>query len=143
MTSNISLTTNEMANKNDQGRTCRVQLCYDKALAYRGDPAAPKFGKTYYRVMRTTFQVTDGPANALDVRDENEEVDAVWVEAVTKSRSAVPMRERLNSILQTRGPCKQAELVGLLSHALELRPAEMGGQLRLLLNNIKYIIIIT
>ncbi len=73
-------------------------MYHDKKLHILSDPAAPKFGKLYFRKIRTDFQISGGPKHALDVKDETEEPSADWVEAVTRSRAALPSREKLNAL---------------------------------------------
>ena len=86
-------------------------------------------GKLYHRAKRDLFTISDAGDGALEVVDESEEPTAAWVSAIMSSRGAQPHREKLVELLQTAGPCKQCDLVGLLSHGLELPLTDEGAKL--------------
>lgn len=121
------------------GKTLRETLRADKVASMIGTEPALTMGKIYYRNLREKFQRAESGSAALVVENDSEEPSAAWVEALTRSRSALPARERLNDLLQSAGPPKQCEYVALLLHALELKATDVNGQLGVLLNIIRFI----
>lgn len=127
----------ELDGRTVDGKNFRQRLRDDKKLVLMKADGAPTIGKLYYQRLREMYQITDGGPDALSVRSD-EEPGAAWVDAVDRSRAAAPKREMLNDMLQSEGPCKQCEFVGLLTHGLELNTCEHGEQLTTVINIVKY-----
>lgn len=109
------------------GKTLYQRLLLDKQLE-AADPrcCGIKFGKRCFAKLRLD-DALEQSSQGLDIRDESLTCSPSLLEAVRASRTSAS-RERLNQWLQTAGAPNQTELVGLLSHLLELRPWLGGSQ---------------
>ena len=122
------------------GITCFEKILKDKNKQ-RDDPECTiVFGKVYYNEIRCLFQLGRGNADGLDVQDESLPCSPALLEAVRKSRAANAQRDALIEWLKTAPKCNQTELVGLLSHLLELKPWLGGMQFQVLIEAIRYIV---
>ena len=122
------------------GKTLFQRIMNDK-LAEAANPAGCKikFGKHYFSQLRRDY-ITDAPDDTLQVKDDNVICCPKLFEAVRASRGALSSRDKL--VLWLTG-CdhapNQTELVGLLSHLLELRPWLGGTQFSVCMEGLKFL----
>lgn len=130
----------EIYSKTIDGQTLYNRLLADKTLEAL-DPAGctVKFGKRYFMKLRSEYG-NDGIGEKLSVNDEIVECSPKLIEAVDASRSAQGGRDMLVQWLQTAGLPNQTEMVGLVSHLLELRPRSGGSQFQTCLEALKMMV---
>ena len=105
-------------------------MLYDKGLVYNESPDAPPVGGPYYRDRKAEFQTRVAVDGELEIADESVQISVPLFHAVDQSRLTIPQRDKLVQWLKS---CKkdpnQSEIVGLLSHGLELKPLLGEGHL--------------
>lgn len=130
----------QLYSKRVAGQTLYQKLFRDKSLEAANPCDSPvKFGKNYFSKLRLDYSADD-MAEGLDVADESVLASPKLLEAVTASRSGTGARDKLVQWLQAAGLPNQTELVGLLSHLLELRPRSGGSQFTVCLEGLKFLV---
>lgn len=120
--------------------TLHERMMRDMRLAAEKQKDAPKFGKVYFADLRKRYEAQSTDDSVLEVKDDTLPISPQLYAAVDASRAAVPNRDKLIQFFQMSPTAlSQSELVGILLHALELKPWLGGSHTTTLLECIRYI----